>query len=411
MSRDPAEALRLFDRVIEDEEVQFGAEVQWRFKALRLTVLLQLSQGALDDAFARFERLLGMLGLVTSNEGNDAVSSVLEELETRRLPPAFRSRVYERTLRALSGVNERLWFTTAMRMAQQHADSGDVDRLRESVEELHRSVRLPDGRDDESKVTLLLEVYALRVRLAALTKEWSELKPLHDRIERLSTSAIADPRVMGSVHETFGRMHLERKAWEEAYQTFFDCFKAYQSAGNARAVNVLRYVLLTSMLAGMSVDPFDSQEAKAYQRNPSIDAMVQLRRAYDASDIDAFDRLLRDPNAKLQSDELLRAYTPQLLNNVRKELIVRLVRPYRHIRIQSIADRLRIPFSDAERILVSLILDERLVATIDQVGGILQLGPAAATSHKTFAALDRIATQLDALCSALDARLAPDIVD
>jgi COP9 signalosome complex subunit 2 len=321
------------------------------------SLLLQLGQGQLEDAFARYERLLGMLPLVTSNEGNDAVSGVLEELETRRASAAFRGRVYERTLRALAGVNERLWFTTAMRMAQQYADNGDVARLRGAVEELHQSVRLADGRDDESKVTLLLEVYALRVRLAALTKEWSELKPLHQRVLRLSTSAIADPRVMGSVHETFGRMHLERKAWEDAYQTFFDCFKAYQSAGNSRAVAVLRYVLLTSMLAGMSVDPFDSQEAKAYQRNPSIDAMVQLRRAYDSSDIDAFERLLRDPNARLQSDELLSAYTPQLLNNVRKELIVRLVKPYRHIRIQSIADRLRIAFADAERILVSLILD------------------------------------------------------
>ena len=66
---------------------------------------------------------------------------------------------------------------------------------------------------------------------------------------------------------------MEERAWEAARVAFLDAFRAYDEAGMAeRTLACLRYMLLANMLAGGRINPFDSQETKAYERDASITA-------------------------------------------------------------------------------------------------------------------------------------------
>lgn len=47
------------------------------------------------------------------------------------------------------------------------------------------------------------------------------------------------------------------------------------------------------MLSQSNINPFDSQEAKPYKSDPEIQAMTELREAYQNNDIDQFERILR----------------------------------------------------------------------------------------------------------------------
>lgn len=53
---------------------------------------------------------------------------------------------------------------------------------------------------------------------------------------------------------------------------------------------------------------------------------------------------------------------------------MKLIKPYTRIRIPFISTELHIPEPDVEALLVSLILDSRINANIDQVHHILELG-------------------------------------
>ena len=53
---------------------------------------------------------------------------------------------------------------------------------------------------------------------------------------------------------------------------------------------------------------------------------------------------------------------------------MKLIKPYTRIRIPFISRELHIPESDVEALLVSLILDSRIHANIDQVNHIIELG-------------------------------------
>jgi hypothetical protein len=70
-------------------------------------------------------------------------------------------------------------------------------------------------------------------------------------------------------------------------------FKSYDEAGVGRRVACLKYVVLANMLMESKVDPFDAQEARPYKQDAEITAMTALVDAYQRSDINEFEKILR----------------------------------------------------------------------------------------------------------------------
>ena len=54
------------------------------------------------------------------------------------------------------------------------------------------------------------------------------------------------------------------KDWENARIELFEAFKYYQEVGNEKAKSILKYVVLVSILAQSSFNPFDNVEAKVW---------------------------------------------------------------------------------------------------------------------------------------------------
>lgn len=168
-------------------------------------------------------------------------------------------------------------------------------------------------------------------------------------------------------------MYLEEKQWMLAYNEFFESFRNYQEAGNARATQSLKYVVLSNMLASSDINPFDSREAKVYQDVEEIGAMLLLRSAYEANDIVQFERVLKNPKYKLLSDPIMNKYLNPLLRNIRCQVLKKIVRPYQIIQIASLAKAMNVSHGEVEEIAVGLIQNDELDARIDQKKGLLAL--------------------------------------
>lgn len=52
--------------------------------------------------------------------------------------------------------------------------------------------------------------------------------------------------------------------WKEAQSDFFESFRNYDEAGSLQRIQVLKYLVLTTMLMKSDINPFDSQETKPY---------------------------------------------------------------------------------------------------------------------------------------------------
>lgn len=106
------------------------------------------------------------------------------------------------------------------------------------------------------------------------------------------------------------------------------------------------------------INPFDSQEAKPYKNDPEILAMTNLVNSYQNNDINEFETILRQHRSNIMADQFIREHIEDLLRNIRTQVLIKLIRPYKNIAIPFIANALNIEPAEVESLLVSCILDE-----------------------------------------------------
>ncbi|CAK0853068.1 unnamed protein product, partial [Prorocentrum cordatum] len=198
----PEQALEQFQKVV-TLETQRGTEVVWRFKALQNMVILCARLGKLKDMATRYRELLSYMDQVTRNDASEAINNVLDSASSTSELSKLET-IYELTLDALKATaNQRLWFSTSVKLAKLHLEMGDVQKLQRLVKTLHKTCQTPDGSDDVSKGSHLLEVYALEIQMCTLTKNSLRMKEIYPKTINL-TSAIADPRNIAVIRESGG---------------------------------------------------------------------------------------------------------------------------------------------------------------------------------------------------------------
>jgi len=400
----PEQALEQFQKVVALETAR-GAEVVWRFKALQNIVVLCARIGRFDEMATKYRELLSYMDQVTRNDASEAINTVLDSASSASDLSKLET-IYELTLDALKATaNQRLWFSTSVKLAKLHLELGDVQKLQRLVRSLHKTCQKPDGTDDVSKGSQLLEVYALEIQMCTLTKNSLRMKDIYPKTINL-TSAIADPRNVAVIRESGGQMYMSEKKWEAAYNEFFEAFKNYQEIGNStRAKIMLKYVVLANMLALSDINPFDSREAKVYQDDPEISAMASLRAAYEQNDITTIDKLLTNPSYKILSDAFIRTYLQDLLRNIRLQVLQNLIRPYRCISLEFLAKEINVERDEVISLLVQLILDEKIAARIDGTEGFLHVDAGSSDEAKKFQNLQKWVDSFERLHNGLLGKL------
>ena len=274
-------------------------------------------------------------------------------------------KVYSLTLKSFQNTNnERLWLKTNIKLAKLLLDHKDYNSLPKKLKELHRTCQREDGSDDPSKGTYSLEIYALEIQMYAATKNNKQLKRLYERALRVK-SAVPHPKVMGIIRECGGKMHMSEENWDEAQKDFFESFRNYDEAGSLQRIQVLRYLLLTTMLMGSSINPFDSQETKPYKSDPRIAAMTELVEAYQRDDLRNYQRVLA-ANQDLLADPFIAENIDEVTRTMRTKGVVKLIAPYTRVTLQWVAAKLQISEPEVEDILSFLIVDGQLQARINQ---------------------------------------------
>lgn len=104
---------------------------------------------------------------------------------------------------------------------------------------------------------------------------------------------------MAVIKETSGKMLMLEKNYKLAEQELLESFKSYQDIGNPNAKQVLKYVVLASILSGSSINPFDNKEAKVYKEDREIISMENLRYAYETKNINLFNSTIVDRTSKI----------------------------------------------------------------------------------------------------------------
>lgn len=275
----------------------------------------------------RYRDMLVYMTAVTRNECTDAINAILDTISAATDVHVL-SQMYEITLIALkSANNERLWFNTNLKLARVYLEAkklGEVERL---IAILKQSCQLADGSDDITKGTYLLEVYCLEIQLCSETHNPARMRQIYPRTLNLN-AAVADPRIMGIIREEGGKMHMAEGSWDDAYNELYEAFRNYQEAGNTRAKDCLKYVVLASMLALSDINPFAAREAKVFAEDKEILAMSELRRSLEANDLPHFEKTIRNKQNRILDEPFLMTYIQPLRRRMREQVILHLFTHY-----------------------------------------------------------------------------------
>ena len=162
------------------------------------------------------------------------------------------------------------------------------------------------------------------------------------------------------------------ESWKEAQIDFFESFRNYDEAGSLQRIQVLKYLVLTTMLMKSDINPFDSQETKPYKNDPRISAMTDLVDAYQRDDIHRYESILQN-NKDVLADPFIAENIDEVTRNMRTKGVLKLIAPYTRFTLALIAKQLKISIAEVQDIVGFLIVDKKLKGKINQENGTVEI--------------------------------------
>ncbi|KAI9670719.1 MAG: hypothetical protein M1817_003829 [Caeruleum heppii] len=372
----------------------------WGFKSLKQAIKLEFRLKQYDKAATHYAELLTYVkSAVTRNYSEKSINSILDYIEKgsedRRAAQCMED-FYSKTLESFQSTNnERLWLKTNIKLARLWLERRDFGQLAKKIRELHQACQRNDGTDDPSKGTYSLEVYALEIQMYAETRNNKRLKLLYQKALKVR-SAVPHPRVMGIIRECGGKMHM--KNWKEAQSDFFESFRNYDEAGSLQRIQVLKYLVLTTMLMKSDINPFESQETKPYKNDPRIAAMNDLVDAYQQDDIHRYEHTLQH-NKDVLADPFIVENIDEVTRNMRMKAVLKLIKPYTRFTLTFVAKQLSISVEEVQDIVAFLIIDHQIRGQIDQARGTVEIETE--SDKERLEAVQKWKTAIASLCTAI----------
>lgn len=166
--------------------------------------------------------------------------------------------------------------------------------------------------------------------------------------------------------------HLIVENWKEAQIDFNESFRNYDEAGSLQRIQVLKYLVLTTMLMKSEINPFDSQETKPYENDPRISTIKNLVDAYQRDDIHRYENILQSSKEVL-ADPFIAENIDEVTRNMRTKGVLKLIAPYTRFNLAFIAKQLKISVAEVQDIVGFLIVDGKLKGKINQEQGTVEV--------------------------------------
>jgi len=271
---------------------------------------------------------------------------------------------------------ERMYFHIAMKLAKQCLTARNWEKCQELLDECRTMNTTASGEDDSSKGSALLEVYALEMQMLTAKGEnnSARMTDLFERTQRLVAN-VNDPKVMSVIQECWGRMFASQGKWDRAYDEFNSSFEFYNSSGNPHLKQILKYMVIANILSGGKNDPFGRRSAKVHETDPEVNPVVLLIEAYRNDQVLVFQEILSKNEGTTLRDNFIRDQVKPLLNQLRSKYLLKLIRPYRRVKMDWLCAQLAATAQETESLVLTLILDGSIDGKLDQIAGILDLTP------------------------------------
>jgi len=379
----PGEAKEAYAHAIEHDEndhAEYGFKSHKRIMLMMIRKEVSFEEGEVKDHFK---------SLVSYIEFNvKTMEKILDALAGSMMWSLLMEFMEDGAATFIKKKNERSWFRTYLNGLKHFVDADAEGRLSPEqsrllsakIEQLQNGCEQAPGVVNPKKESFFLEVIALRMKRVLLSVRPDHpiskmitgsagIRRLVYRIIKIQTD-ILPLATLGTINECAGLVMLYDHKWSDAKQRFFEAFKNYDDSASPRRWSCLRYFVLSSLMENSGINPFETREIKSQSNHEEILPFVALWTAFENRNVSDFNAAVQKA---FEKDDFGRLIVPSLVFSFRRLKISEIVQAYSKVRVSYVARQLELSEEECSTLLSELILDGRLVASLDQVNKILSM--------------------------------------
>lgn len=189
---------------------------------------------------------------------------------------------------------------------------------------------------------------------------------------RTSANSIYCPTLLqAELDVQSGILNAEDRDYKTAFSYFFESFEGFNSQDDARAVVVLKYMLLTKIMLNLIDDVnhlLNSKNVAKYQLR-DIDAMKAIATAYSNRSLKEFEGSLLTYSAELKADPIIKNHFNALYDNLLEQNLLKIIESYLVVELSHISETIGLNLQQVEGKLSQMILDKVFYGVLDQGNG------------------------------------------
>ncbi|KAK9380593.1 uncharacterized protein V2V93DRAFT_359421 [Kockiozyma suomiensis] len=354
------------EKAIADQEIalyELGALYRDHKKITELEELVRLSRsimsGLAKSKLAKISQRLGMLIGLLVRTLLDLFSTVPDSLDTQ-------IRVTKESIDwAVSERRNFLRQSLETRLVSLYIQSSAYYDALALINTLLKELK----RLDDKMVLVEVELFESRVyhALRNIPKSRAALSSA-----RTSANAIYCPTIMqANLDMQSGILHAEDKDFKTAFSYFVEALEGFSSQEDARAVSVLKYMLLCKIMLNLNDDVHSLLGGKMAQKyaGRDIEAMKAVASAHSNRSLKEFEDALSTYHTELSSDPIIRSHFTALYDTLLEQNLVRVIEPFSCVEITHVAEVVGLDTRQVEGKLSQMILDKVFYGVLDQGNG------------------------------------------
>jgi len=191
---------------------------------------------------------------------------------------------------------------------------------------------------------------------------------------RTAANAIyCPPLLQAEIDVAAGTLNAEEKDFKTAFSYFYEAFENFDSIGNSKAVECLKYMLLCKIMMNSPEEVNAIIQGKPGMRHagPALEAMRAVATAHEQRSLHDFEAAIEKHKAQLASDPIISSHLASLYDLLMQENICRLIEPYSVVETVHVATLMNLPLQTIEEKLSQMILDKKFRGILDAGAGCL----------------------------------------